>query len=135
MSITSTTEVNRGITLDARAGAAFVDLTGNCDCGGPTTGVAQTVKTVPGTTYTLTFWVGNCYIPGYGTTSTINAYAGSTLLLTAENKHGKGSTKQVWEKFTTSFVATTTTTTISFLTGDPSGDEQNDLDQVTLVAK
>ncbi len=79
VTISSTTEVNGGVTLDAKAGAAFADLTGNCDCGDPTEGVAQTVKTVPGTTYTLTFWVGNCYISGGDTTSTVNAYAGSTL--------------------------------------------------------
>ena len=135
VSITSTTEVNLGITLDAKRGAAFVDLTGNCDCGGPTTGVEQTVKTTPGTTYKLTFWVGNCYIQGAGTTSTVNVYVNSALLIAAENKHGKGSTKQVWQKFSTSFVASNASTTISFLTGDPSGDQQNGLDEVTLVAE
>ena len=134
VSITSTTEVNY-ITLDAKKGAAFADLTGNCDCGDSTSGVAQTVKTVPGTTYTLTFWVGNCYIPGHGTTSTVNVYVGSTLLVAAENKHGKGVSKQVWEKFSRTFVAGATSTTISFLNGDPSGDEQNGLDAVSLVAE
>ncbi len=135
VSITSTTEVNRGVTLDAKKGAAFVDLTGDCDCGDPTTGVAQTVKTLPGTTYKLTFWVGNCYTPGYGTTSTVNVYAGSTLLMAAENSKGKGSTKQVWQKFSTTFVASAAKTTISFLNGDPSGDEQNGLDVVSLTAE
>jgi hypothetical protein len=124
VSITSTTEVNY-VTLDAKKGAAFVDLTGNC---------AQTVKTVPGTTYTLTFWVGNCDIAGHGTTSTVNVYVGSTLLVAAENKRGKGISKQVWQKFTETFVASATKTTLSFLNGDPSGDEQNGLDEVTLVA-
>ena len=135
VSITSTTEVNLGVTLDAKNGKAFADLTGNCDCGDPTAGVAQTVKTVPGTTYTLSFWVGNCYTPGHGTTSTVNVYIGSTLLLAAENTRGKGSTKQVWQKFTKTFVATATKTTISFLNGDPNGDEQNGLDEVSLVAQ
>jgi hypothetical protein len=134
VSITSTTEVNRGITLVAKKGAAFADLTGDCDCGDATTGVAQTIKTIPGTTYTLTFWVGNCYAPGYGTTSTVNVYVGSSLILAAENTRGKGSTKQVWQKFTTQFVAGASTTTLSFLNGDPSGDEQNGLDEVSLVA-
>jgi hypothetical protein len=31
-------------------------------------------------------------------------------------------------------VASATKTTLSFLNGDPSGDEQNGLDEVTLVA-
>jgi len=66
----STTGMNLGIILDAKQGLAFLDLTGDCDCGDPTEGVAQTVKTVRGTSYTLSFWVRNCYIPGAGTTST-----------------------------------------------------------------
>ena len=135
VTISSTTEVNDGVTLDAKKGAAFADLTGNCDCGDPTSGVAQTVKTVPGTTYALTFWVGNCDIPGHGTTSTVNVYVGSTLLIAAKNTRGKGSTKQVWQKFSTSFVASAATTTLGFLNGDPDGDEQNGLDLISLVAE
>ena len=135
VTISSTTEVNDGVTLDAKRGAAFADLTGDCDCGDPTEGVAQTVKTTPGATYSLTFWVGNCDIPGHGTISTVNVYVGSTLLVAAKNARGQGSTKQIWRKFSESFVASSTTTTISFLNGDPNGDEQNGLDEVSLVAE
>jgi hypothetical protein len=135
VSISSTSEVNLGITLDAKKGKGFADLTGDCDCGDPTAGVAQTVKTTPGTTYVLSFWVGNCYTPGHGTTSTVDVYVGPTLLTAAKNKRGKGSTKQIWEKFTATFMATATTATISFLNGDPDGDEQNGLDEVNLVAQ
>ena len=131
----STTEVNLGITLKAKAGQAFIDLTGDCDCGDPTTGVAQTVKTVVGQSYVLTFWVGNCDIPNAGTTSTINVYAGSTLLIAAKNANGRNSTSQVWKKFVVTFTATSTKTTLSFLNGDPSGDQQNGLDQVSLIAQ
>jgi hypothetical protein len=134
VTISSTTEVNRGVTLDARQGAAFLDLTGNCDCGDATSGVEQTVKTVPGTTYTLTFFVGNCDMPGHGTTSTVNVYIGSTLLVAAKNAYGKGSSRQAWVKFSETFVASSPRTTVSFRNGDPSGDEQNGLDAVTLVA-
>jgi hypothetical protein len=135
VTISSTTEVNLGITLDAKQGAAFLDLTGNCDCGDATAGVEQTVKTVPGASYMLTFWVGNCYIPGHGTTSTVNVYVNGNLLVAAENTRGNGSTKQVWQKFVQTFVASTAKTTISFLNGDPDGDEQNGLDAVSLVAE
>ncbi len=68
-------------------------------------------------------------------TSTINVYAGSTLLIAATNSRGKGSTQQAWQKFTTSFVASGSKLTVSFLNGDPSGDQQNRLDAVTLVAE
>jgi hypothetical protein len=123
-----------GVVWVAHKGSAFVDLTGTCDCGA-NSGVAQTVKTVVGTTYSLTFWVGNTYIPGQGLSSTVDVYAGTNLLLAAKNTKGEGSSKEVWKKFTTHFVATSTTTAVSFVNADPSGDEQNGVDDVSLVAE
>ena len=131
--IASDTAVNAGVRLSAKRGQAFLDLTGNCDCGDATAGVAQAVPTTPGKRYVLTFWVGNCDIPGAGSTSTVNVYADKTLLLSATNASGKGSKKQVWQKFTASFAATAARTTISFLNGDPKGDQENGLDLVTLT--
>jgi hypothetical protein len=123
-----------GVLWSAHRGQAFLDLTGTCDCGA-NSGVAQTVKTVAGTTYQLTFWVGNTVIQGQGDTSTVDVYNGSTLLIAAENKAGKGKTKEVWKKFQVSFTASSSTATLSFVNGDPSGDEQNGLDDVSLVAQ
>jgi hypothetical protein len=125
-----------GITLQAQHGKLYVDLTGSDDVG-TATGVAQTVPTTIGTTYQLTFWVGNAdyvNLPQYGTTSTVNVYVGQTLLLSAVNSLGAGKHKQVWEQFTASFVATGTSTTISFINGDPPGDIDCGLDTVSLVA-
>jgi hypothetical protein len=123
-----------GVLWTAHRGKAFLDLTGTCDCGA-NSGVAQTVKTVPGTTYQLTFWVVNTVIPGQGDTSTVDVYNGSTLLIAAENTAGQGSTKEVWKKFQVSFMATAATTTLSFINGDPPGDEQDGLDDVSLVTQ
>jgi hypothetical protein len=123
-----------GVLWSAQKGHAFLDLTGTCDCGAGS-GVAQTVKTTPGTTYKLTFWVGNTVIVNQGNTSTIDVYYGSTLLIAATNKAGTGSSKEVWRKFATTFTATAATTTLSFINADPSGDEQNGLDSVTLTAE
>ncbi len=100
-----------GVLWTAHQGHAFLDLTGTCDCGAAS-GVAQTVKTVPGTSYKLTFWVGNTVIGGQGNTSTVDVYNGSTRLIAATNKAGSG----------------------SFVNGDPSGDEQNGLDAITLIS-
>jgi len=128
----SNTYSSRGFLFDAKSGSAFMDLTGLCDCGAKS-GVAQTVATTPGATYKLSFWVGNTYIPGAGTTSTVNVYVGSTLLLSAVNSQGEGIPKQVWQQFATTFVATQNSTTISFYNGDPGGDVNNGLDDVKLV--
>ncbi len=118
----------------AHHGKAFLDLTGTCDCGA-NSGVSQTLKTTPGTTYKLTFWVGNTVIQGQGSTSTIDVYVGATKLLSATNKNGAGSSKEVWKKFTATFVAATASSTLNFANGDPSGDEQNGLDDVAVVAE
>ncbi len=123
-----------GVIWSAHQGHAFLDLTGTCDCGAPS-GVSQTVKTTPGQMYKLTFWVGNTYISGQGLTSTIDAYVGKRKVLAATNKAGKGSANEVWRAFSVTFTAKAATTTLSFINADPSGDEQNGLDSVTLVAE
>ena len=41
---------------------------------------------------------------------------------------------QVWEKFTTSFTATGSSTTLDFLNADPAGDNSNGLDNINLTA-
>jgi hypothetical protein len=120
-----------GFVFGAKKGTAWLDLTGVSNTA---TGVAQTVKTVAGQAYELTFWVGNVYDPNgiFGTTSTVNVYAGSTLLLSAVNSK-KGSSKQVWQEFSVEFTATASKTVLSFINGDPSNDTNNGLDVVTLV--
>lgn len=128
----STTYRSRGFLFNAKTGNAFLDLTGLCDCGAAS-GVAQTVATVPGASYRLSFWVGNTVVPGAGTTSTVNVYANGALLLSAVNSQGAGVNTQVWQQFTTTFVAGSTETQLSFYNGDPDGDINNGLDDVQLV--
>src|SRR5690242_8925695 len=45
-----------GHTFPARTGVQFVDLTGTSDTA---TGLQQTISTTPGSTYTLSFFIGN----------------------------------------------------------------------------
>jgi hypothetical protein len=95
---------------------------------------AQTVATIPGSLYTLSFALSNLVDPGgiFGTTSTIRALAHGSLLLTATNTLGAGKTAQVWKRF--SFTTDSTSTTIAFMNADPSSDTLNGLDAVKLVA-
>jgi hypothetical protein len=89
------------------------------------TGIAHhAVPTTIGQSYTLTFYVGNIYDPGgpYGTSSTVAVYENDTLLGTATNSGGQGSTDENWQLFTMSFVATAAYTTIAFINMDPPGD-------------
>ena len=89
------------------------------------TGIAHApVPTVPGTTYTITFMVGNLVDPAgvYGTTSTVSVYENSHLVGTVTNSEGAGSTSETWQKYTMVFKAARPWTTLAFINGDPPGD-------------
>jgi len=116
----------------AKAGAQFLDLTGASNTA---TGVAQTVATTPGAAYFLTFYVGNIYDPHGvdGVTSTVNVWVDGQQVYRATNSRGKAKTSLTWQKFTTTIVAASSTTTIAFINGDPPSDNVNGLDAITLV--
>jgi hypothetical protein len=121
-----------GYRWPAHGGSQTLDLTGAGS--NSATGVSQLVPTVPGTTYHLSFWVGNMSAPGtgWGTSSTVNVMIDGTQALAAANTDGTGSTSLAWRQFTLDFVATTATTTVAFINGDPAGDNSNILDDVTI---
>ena len=123
-------------TFPAEDGSQWLDLTG--DNINSVEGVEQTVATTAGTQYVLSFWVGNAYDPGggFGTTSTVDVRLGglSGTLLGAFTNSSTTMGTQVWQKFTTMFTATGSSTTLDFLNADPSNDNNNGLDNVVLVA-
>jgi hypothetical protein len=116
----------------AHGGAQTLDLTGNTS--NAAVGVAQTVSTTQGTTYHLSFWVGNLVASsaGWGSASTINVLIDGVQVLAATNNEGSGSSAIVWKQFALDFTASATNTTIAFINGDPSNDNSNLLDDVTL---
>jgi len=123
-------------TFPAEDGVQWLDLTG--DGTNSVEGVEQTIATNPGTTYDLSFWVGNTFDPFgiFGTTSTVKVRLGGisgSLIDTATNSSTTPGTL-VWQQFTTSFTATGSSTTLDFLNGDPSTDNSNGLDNVVLTA-
>lgn len=134
VSIVSNTYTSFGIDFPAQSGSAWLDLTG--DLSNRAEGVQQTFTTVPGTTYNVTFWVGNVVNPGgpYGTTSTVNMTVNGSPAFSATNSGGAGTSTQFWQQFTTSFTASGTSTTLAFLNGDPASDNTNGLDNVVVTA-
>lgn len=132
VSIVSGQYQNNGITFNAKAGAQWMDLTGQAS--NTATGIAQTVATTSGTSYHLTFWVGNVYDPGgpFGVSSTVKVYVNGTLTLTAVNSLRPTTPTQVWQEFALTIKATSSRTKISFINGDPSSDNSNGLDAVHL---
>ena len=129
----SGTFTQSGFTFPADSGKQWLDLTGESESA---TGVEQTVKNLaPGTRYTLSFAVGNVSNPGgiFGTTSTVQVFLNRASLMTATNANGSGTTTQVWQTFSKTFVAPAASVTISFINLDPASDTHNGLDAVTLV--
>ena len=116
-------------TLPAKKGVQFLDLTGTSDTA---TGVQTSIATTPGSTYAITFFVGNLVGGGNcGTTSTVNLLIDGADAGSFTNR--KSGTTLVWKKFSTQFTAQNTTTTIAFINGDPSGDTSNGLDAVSVT--
>ncbi len=137
VAVVSTSTVIGGFSFPAKKGVASLDLTGGSDPG-LAQGVSQTIKTVAGKAYSISFYVGNINDPGgiWGTTSTVNVFADGKPVISATNSGGKpGGTVMVWQKFSAHFTAASATTTLSFISGDLIGhnDEICGLDAVTVV--
>jgi len=123
-----------GITFNAEAGTQWMDLTGLSNT---PTGIAQSIATTPGAEYHLTFWVGNVYDPGriFGISSTIKVYVNGSVQLTATNSLQPPNRTQAWKEFALTIKATSRSTTISFINGDPSTDDSDGLDAVQLTER
>jgi hypothetical protein len=121
-------------SFPAQDGSNWLDLTGD-NSNSDTEGVKQTVSTVVGDQYSLSFSVGNVFDPTglFGTTSAVNVSENGTTLGTFTNSCTSCTTQLEWQPFTTTFVATSTSTTLQFLNADPSIDNSNGLDKVALV--
>ena len=132
VAIVSATFQQNGITFNAKAGKQWLDMTGFAS--DRATGVAQTVKTVPGQSYTLKFAIGNVVDPSnvFGTTSSVDVLIDGAPLIQATHTGG-GGTSLSWKTFTASFTATGRRTTVSFINADPLNDNSNGLDAVTLT--
>lgn len=131
----SNTFTQNGLSFVAQSGSAWLDLTG-FNANGPE-GVTQTIATVPGTQYTVTFWVGNVVNPGgiFGNSSTVNMALNGSPFFTATNTGGAGTSTQFWQQFSTQFTATGTSTTLGFFNGDPSTDNSNGLDNIVVTGQ
>ncbi|MGA2735878.1 MAG: DUF642 domain-containing protein [Bryobacteraceae bacterium] len=135
VSVVNTTYIGNGFTWPAAVGEQWLDLTG--DGSNTATGVQQTVATTAGTTYSLTFYVGNPNDPGGpdGNTSTVNVFVNGAQTFAITNLAGAGLTYIFWQRYTTTFVAASSETTLAFMNGDGPTDNTNGLDGISLVAQ
>jgi hypothetical protein len=120
---------SRGIAFRSRGGNAWLDLTGLAN---RAVGVEQTVETVAGRTYRLSFHVGNVIDGGmYGTTSTVVVLVDGQSVKHATNNLGDRGV-QTWMRFQLDFRAKTARTRIAFINGDIPADNSNGLDDVSM---
>ena len=134
IAVCNTTFAQFGISFPAEEGSNPVDLTG-LSSNSPTEGLQQAVATAIGHSYTLSFFVGNVNSPstGFGVTSTVDVFANGTSLGAFTNSCTTCTTTWAWQQFSHTFTATSASTTLTFLNGDPPTDNANGLDNVSLV--
>ena len=130
----STAFTQNGFAFPAEDGQQSMDLTGFSNT---KTGVAQTVATITGASYDLTFWVGNTVDPKgiFGGSSTVDVVIDGALAFSATSADGSGTKVLAWKKFSFEFTATSSSTTVAFMNADPANDTSNFVDEALLVAK
>ncbi len=142
--VVSTTFSQQGITFQAQHGNQWIDLagaTGNSQ----TSGVRQSVATTMGQLYNLSFWVGSASDVGFNnqgpfffpTTVDLSINGGARVSYTNPNltpNTAPPSNAINWLNFTTQFVASSSTTTITFFNGGASNNWTSSLDNVSMTA-
>jgi len=131
VAIVSTTFVQNGVTFQAFDGNQWLDLTGfNSNS---TEGVSQTVTTIAGHQYQLSYFIGNTTGGGiFGTTSTVDVLVNGAPTF-ADTNSNVSATSLNWVPITHKFTASGSATTLDFINGDPGNDNSNGLDDVALV--
>jgi hypothetical protein len=131
VSIVSGSFSQNGVTFPAENGSQWLDLTG--DGSNSTEGISQSVATSVGDVYQLSYYIGNTTGGSiFGTTSTVIVSLNGASTFTDTNSTVSPTT-QNWEQFTHDFTATSATTDIAFLNGDPSNDNNNGLENIVLL--
>lgn len=124
--------VQNGITFNAAAGSQWLDLAG-VTSNSMLSGVTQTVATVAGASYALSFYVGG--------TSDNSIFFPATIDLSIDGSARTGFANAAaprnsvdWQLFTVDFVAATPTTALTFYNGSGPGNFFSGLDDVSLTA-
>jgi hypothetical protein len=131
-SVISGSFTQSGITFLAQEGNQWADLAGSNS--NSTEGFGTSISTVVGQFYDVSFWVGNVINPGgfFGISTTVNAFVNGLPAFTAVNTSGNGTT-QTWQHYNFQTLATSATTTFSFINADPFSDYLSGLDNVQII--
>ena len=134
VAVISTTFRDFAGTNNAHSGGAFLDLTGNQD-NGLSQGVVQSVATVAGQAYTLSFFIGhqrfdgNPTIVGVSTTGAL----GTFTTFTNGDTSGTDGASIVYKAFSLNFTATSASTSIAFRNDQPGTIRSAALDDISIA--
>lgn len=119
--------------FDAQDGTQSLDLTGEGNQG--LNGVKQSVSSIPGMPYTISFYLGHQddLAIGYAGPSSLDFYIDGTLASSFANPNTISQDIN-WEQFAYTFTAPTDFTTFAFINATPVGNNFTGLDNVVLTA-
>ncbi len=121
---------NFGWTFPAQDGIISMDLAGFAS--NSPSGVRQTIATVIGSAYALSFWVGNVSGGPFGISSTVGVEFSSGGTDFSCTNDIQGATF-AWKHCSASFVAASDQTALTFRNLDPGSDFVNGLDNVSVT--
>ena len=130
-------ELGQGITsFAAQSGVQSIDVTGAGNTS-PNNGITQSFATTPGQGYQIGFFVGRAAGgTNYATPSTVDLSINGGARASFTNSNSTAGAVN-WQQFFSTFTATGTTTTVSFLNGTPTtsggGNNFAGLDNVSIV--
>jgi len=130
VSVISGTFSERGIAFEAKDGQQWLDLTGH-GTNSNADGVTQDVATAVGQMYRLTFYVGSATDGSLYFPSTVDLSINGGTRIGFTNPTAPTNMLN-WESFTVDFMATGSTTNISFYNGSAINNNLSGLDSVSL---
>ena len=113
--VTSGTFTQRGITFEAQDGVQWLDLAGVTSS--KSNGVTQTIATAVGSTYRVSFYVGSVTDNLFFFPTTIDLSINGGARVSYTNPTAPRDSLD-WARFTADFVASSTSSTITFLNGN-----------------
>lgn len=119
----------------AHDGASIIDLAWFTSSGTPGGGISQSLSTVTGQTYRLSFWGINSTYAGRSGTGTVNIFAAGNALSDAViTRNAPTWALGDWRQFTRTFTATGATTLLEFQNHDNAFQNFALIDDVSVTA-
>lgn len=129
-SVVSTSFMQSGVTFQAQDGQQWIDLAGYVS-NAQTSGVTQNIATTPLQLYKVSFYVGSATDGGFFFPTSVDLSVDGGPRVRFTNPIAPSNMLD-WQQFTVPFVATGTSTSITFYNGGPSNNFLSAIDNVVI---